>query len=104
VDRHHEEWPLTLHGWGITGSQVVLKWEDVAAVEEEYVGKLAEAVHMFLVSLRSMSFPFPSFPSFFPLSFSSYHMSMSNLLTPLQDFALTPTQHTNPKQSTQSPY
>ncbi|KAF8847077.1 hypothetical protein BDZ45DRAFT_755287 [Acephala macrosclerotiorum] len=30
-----EEWPLTLHGWGITGAQVALKWEDVAAVEEE---------------------------------------------------------------------
>ena len=34
MDRHHEEWPLTLHGWGITGAQVVLKWEDVAAVED----------------------------------------------------------------------
>jgi hypothetical protein len=104
MDRHHEEWSLNLHGRGITGAQVVLKWEDVAAVEDEYVGKLTEALHMFLVSLRSMSFHFRSFPYFLPLSLSSYHIWVSNLLTPPQDFALIPTQHTAPEISTQSPY
>ncbi|KAG4430803.1 hypothetical protein IFR05_013718 [Cadophora sp. M221] len=49
VDKHHEEWPLSLDG-----VSAVLKWEDVQAVEDEYVRKLAEAVHMFLVTLRRM--------------------------------------------------
>ena len=54
VDRHHEEWPLNLNGWSASGRdlQVVLRWEDVVAVEDNYVDKFAEAVHMFLVTLR----------------------------------------------------
>ncbi|KAK0106895.1 hypothetical protein ONS95_003613 [Cadophora gregata] len=54
MDRHHEEWPLNLNGWSSSGRdlQVTLKWEDVAAVEEHFVDKFAEAVHMFLVTLR----------------------------------------------------
>ena len=54
VDRHHEEWPLNLNGWSASGRdlQVVLRWEDGLAVEENYVDKFAEAVHMFLVTLR----------------------------------------------------
>ncbi|PVH80699.1 hypothetical protein DL98DRAFT_571762 [Cadophora sp. DSE1049] len=54
MDRHHEEWPLNLNGWSASGRdlQVVLRWEDVLAVEENYVDKFAEAVHMFLVTLR----------------------------------------------------
>ncbi|KAH6722592.1 hypothetical protein BKA61DRAFT_179025 [Leptodontidium sp. MPI-SDFR-AT-0119] len=47
ADRHVEEWPLSLGG-----ASAVLKWEDVQAVEEEYVRKIAEAVHVFLVTLR----------------------------------------------------
>ncbi|KAH7407945.1 hypothetical protein BKA64DRAFT_743515 [Cadophora sp. MPI-SDFR-AT-0126] len=54
VDRHHEEWPLNLNGWSASGRdlQIVLRWEDVLAVEDEFVDKFAEAVHMFLVTLR----------------------------------------------------
>ena len=41
----------------------------MAAVEEDYVGELAEAVQMFLMSLGSMSSSFSFLPFFLPVIF-----------------------------------
>jgi len=55
-DYHHEEWPLdSKNFWGGKGKTLVLRWEDVKAAEDEYVGKLYTAIVEFLVVVRSKS-------------------------------------------------
>lgn len=62
-DHHHDEWPLNLdnwwsiiEGWGPTSiPSVVLSWEDVQAVEEEYTNHLSTNLDTLLRSVRSQS-------------------------------------------------
>jgi hypothetical protein len=40
---HYEEWPLDLQDWWVGEDEgAVLRWEDVQAAEEEYIGKLSD--------------------------------------------------------------
>lgn len=62
-DHHHDEWPLNLDNWwtiiedwGPTSiPSVVLAWEDVQAVEDEYVNSLSTNLDTLLRSVRSQS-------------------------------------------------
>jgi len=53
-DHHHDEWPLALDNWWTGPAQsAVLAWEDVQAVEDEYVEHLSSTLDTFLKSIRS---------------------------------------------------
>lgn len=53
-DHHHDEWPLALDDWWTGPAQsAVLAWEDVQAVEDEYVEHLSSTLDAVLKSIRS---------------------------------------------------
>ncbi|KAJ5923749.1 hypothetical protein N7454_008994 [Penicillium verhagenii] len=50
---HYEEWPLDLQNWWIDEEEdAVLRWEDVQAIEDEYIDELAEYLDQALDCLQ----------------------------------------------------
>ncbi|GFF43346.1 hypothetical protein IFM58399_06916 [Aspergillus lentulus] len=54
-DRHQDEWPLDLTGWGYQDFEevkAVLTWKDIRVVEKAYVDSLADNIVAHLTALR----------------------------------------------------